>query len=111
MLYARPCRTRAHRPEGDGYKFRGLRGGKLLHHRAEWQDDFAVRFVEHLCEAGVDRGEPTENSFVACKVFETRTRVSEITNRQKKEKNRQRTENDLSGNMQTKRANKHHCGE
>ena len=103
-------------PEGDGYKFhlrdlRVLRGGKLLHHGTERQDDFAVEFVEHLREAGVDRGESAENSFVAGELFETRTCVNEIANRQEKEKNRQRTENDLPGNMQTQRANEHHCGE
>src|SRR4029453_6566074 len=38
---------------------------KLLHHGTEGQHDFAVDFVEHLRKAGVDGGEPTENSFVA----------------------------------------------
>jgi hypothetical protein len=28
---------------------------KLLHHGAEWQDDFAIEFVEYLRETGVDR--------------------------------------------------------
>ena len=84
---------------------------ELLHHRPEWQDDLAVDFVEHLRQAGVNRGESAENSFVAGEVFETRACVNEIANRQEKEKNRQRTENDLPGDMQAQRANKHHCGE
>src|SRR5436190_9255366 len=84
---------------------------QLLHYWTERQDDFAVHLVEHLREARVDRGEPTENSLIAGKLFETRTCVNEIANRQEKEKNRQRTENDLAGNMQTQRANEHHCSE
>src|SRR4029077_5775000 len=84
---------------------------QLFHHRPEWQDDFAVEFVEHLRQARVNRGESAENSHVACELFETRTCVNEIANRQEKEKNRQRTENDLPGDMQAQRANEHHCGE
>jgi hypothetical protein len=61
---------------------------KLLHHGTERQDDFAVDFVEHLREPGVNRGESTENSFVAGELFKTRTCVNEIANREKKEKNR-----------------------
>src|SRR5437762_6419520 len=72
---------------------------KLLHHGTERQDGFAIDFVKHLREAGVDRGEPAENSFVAGKLFETRTCANEVANREEKEKNRQRTENDLPGNM------------
>ena len=86
-------------------------GRELLHYRPERHDDLAVDFVEHLREAGVDRGESAENSFVACELFETRTCVNEIANRQEQEKNRQRTENYLAGDMQAQRANEHHCGE
>src|SRR5215831_6048250 len=90
---------------------RALRSGKLLHHGAEWQDDFAVEFVEHLRETGVDRGESAENSYVSCELFEARTCTDEITNGKQEEKNRQRSENDLAGNMQAQRANEHHRGE
>ena len=55
---------------------------QLLHHHPERQDHLAVDFVEHLRQAGVDRGEPAENSFVAGELFETRTCVNEIANRQ-----------------------------
>ena len=81
---------------------------KLLHHETQRQDDFAEDFIEHLCQAGVYRGKPAENSFVTGKMFETGTRVNEIANGEEKEKNCQRTENDLSGDVQAQRANKHH---
>src|SRR5262245_8344338 len=61
---------------------------KLLHHGTEGQHNFAVDFVEHLRKASVDGGEPTENSFVAGELFETRTCVNEIADCQEKEKNR-----------------------
>src|SRR6476620_1692047 len=113
MLYPRPCGTRARRPQGDGYKFIFVSFvvKELLHHRTERQDDLAVDFIEHLRETGVDRRKSTENSFIAGELFETRTRVNEIANRQEKEKNRQRTENDLPGDMQPEGANEHHCRE
>src|SRR5215468_11481493 len=82
-----------------------------FHHGTKWKDDFAVDFVEHLCETGVDRGETAENAFVARELFETRARVNEIANRQEKEKDSKRTENDLPGHMQPQRANEHHRGE
>src|SRR6476646_7099220 len=84
---------------------------KLFHHRTEGQDDLAVEFVKHLRESGVDRRKSAENSFVSSELFETRTGVNEIANRQEKEKNRQRTENDLPGDMQAEGAEEHHCRE
>ena len=93
------------------FDLRVLRGVELLHHRTEWQNDLAVEFVEHLREAGVDRRKSAENSFVASEVFETWTCINEIADRQEKEKNCQRTENDLPGDMLAERANEHHSGE
>ena len=60
------------------------------------QNDFAENFVEHLREAGVDRGESAENSFVAGEMFEAGTRVREIADGEQEEQNRERTEHDLT---------------
>ena len=46
---------------------------------------FAVHFVQHLRQSGIDCGESADDSFVACELFETSTCANEIAIREHKE--------------------------
>ena len=78
---------------------RDLRGSQeltgLFLHRPERQHNFAEQFIEHLREAGVDRGETAEDSFVASCVFKALARTGKIADGEHKEQNRQRGKHDL----------------
>ncbi len=63
---------------------------RLFVHRPERQDSFAVQFVKHLRQPGVNRREATKDSFVAREVFEAGAGPGEITNGKQKEENRKR---------------------
>ena len=53
---------------------------ELLHHWTKRQENFAVDFVKHLRETGVDRGESAENPYVTGELFEPGTCINEIAN-------------------------------
>ena len=74
-----------------------VRGPKenLSLHGTERQYSFTENFVEHLSEAGVNRGETAEDSFVSGEMFEAGARIRVVADREQEEKNRQRNENDL----------------
>jgi hypothetical protein len=60
----------------------------LVLHRAERKNGPAVQFIENLREAGVDRGETAEDSFVASCVCKALTRTGKIADGEHKEQNR-----------------------
>src|SRR4030095_3488139 len=57
--------------------FRVFRGPKenLSLHGTDRQHSFAEDFVEHLGEAGVDRGEGAKDAFVSSEMLEAGTRI------------------------------------
>src|SRR5205823_3042501 len=77
-------------------------------HRAERQDDFAVQFVQHLCEAGVDRREAADNSFVTGEMLESGARIREIAIGEQEKQEGQGSEDELQRTIESQRANEHH---
>src|SRR5204863_2113702 len=75
--------------------------------RSKGQDSFAEQFIEHLRETSVDRGKAADDSFVTGKMPEAGPRTDKVANSKEKEKNSQRTENDLSGDVQPQGADEH----
>ena len=59
---------------------------QLIRYRTEWQNHFAENFIEHLGQAGVDRGETAQDSFVTGKMSEIRSRVDKIADGEQEEK-------------------------
>ena len=94
---------------------RDLRGGeessRLFLHWPKRQHSFTEQLIKHLREAGVNRGETAEDSFVTGEMFESGARVCVIAVGEEKEKNRQRAEYDLQSAVQPQRADKHNGGE
>jgi hypothetical protein len=70
--------------------FRVFRGPKenLSLHGTDRQHSFAEDFVEHLGEAGVDRGEAAKDAFVSSEMFETGACICVVADREQEEKNR-----------------------
>src|SRR6185369_7569598 len=97
----------------EGWQVTSCRSGRrqlqLFLHRPERQHNFAKQFIEHLREAGVDRGETAEDSLVAGSVLKALARTGKIANSEHEEQNRQSSEHDLQGPVEPQRAQKHHA--
>ena len=83
----------------------------LFFDHTERQNDFPVKLVENLREAGVNRRKAANKPFVAGEMFEIRARAGVIAIRQQEKKNGQRAKDDLQGAVQAERAEEHDGGE
>ena len=68
---------------------RSIRGQRSSCDSTEWQHSLTEDLVEHLREAGIDRGETAEDSLVSGELFEAGAGICVVADREQEEQNRQ----------------------